>query len=140
MRLWLLVVVLPFLLVQPVRAADAPPADAAAIRAVIEAQLRAFQADDGAAAFAYAAPGIQSIFRDPETFMAMVRGGYQAVYRPREVEFRALTSDGAGWVQRVLFVGPDGIPVIARYTMERQPDGSWRISGCILERAPEETA
>jgi len=33
-------------------------------------------------------------------------------------------------------VGPDGEEVVARYTMERQPDGSWRIDGCILTEAP----
>jgi hypothetical protein len=35
-------------------------------------------------------------------------------------------------VQRVLLVGPDGVPVTALYFMEQQPDGSWKISGCVL--------
>jgi hypothetical protein len=115
-------------------------ADGAAIRGVIESQLDAFRRDDGPGAFARASPDIRAMFRDPDTFMGMVRGGYAAVYRPREVEFRDLGLEGGRWIQRVLFVGPDGVPVIARYTMERQPDGSWLIDGCVLERAPDVTA
>jgi len=42
--------------------------------------------------------------------------------------------------QRVLLVGPDGVPVVADYLMQRQPDGSWRINGCILERPPDRSA
>ena len=32
----------------------------------------------------------------------------------------------------------DGRPVIARYSMEKQPDGSWRINGCALTQAPDQ--
>ena len=38
-----------------------------------------------------------------------------------------------------LLVGPDGVPIMAQYVMERQPDGSWRIDGCLLERSAEQT-
>jgi hypothetical protein len=120
--------------------AGAPdPADAAAIRHVIEGQLDAFRADDGPQAFAYASPAIQSIFKDADTFMTMVRAGYQPVYRPREVEFRDLVPLEGRWTQRVLVVGPDGVPVVAQYFMEKQPDGSWRIDGCVFERTTEHT-
>jgi hypothetical protein len=118
-----------------------PPdsADAAAIRDVIAGQLDAFRADDGAQAFAYASPAIQSIFKDPDTFMTMVRAGYQPVYRPQEVEFRDLVPLEGRWTQRVLVVGPDGVPVVAQYFMEKQPDGTWRIDGCVFERTTEHT-
>ena len=91
-RMTQLFFLLCLLIAGPARAdLEAPDAaDAAAIRDVIEAQLKAFQADDGAQAFSYASPAIQSIFKDPDTFMSMVRAGYQPVYRPREVEFRDL--------------------------------------------------
>ncbi len=114
-------------------------ADTAAIRQVIERQIAAFQRDDGPAAFAFAAPGIQGMFGDPDTFMEMVRTGYLPVYRPREVEFRGLVVRRGTPIQEVLLVGPDGRPVLALYSMERQADGSWRISGCTLVKAPDET-
>lgn len=110
-----------------------------AIRQVIESQLAAFQRDDGSEAFSYASPGIRDKFATPEIFMEMVRSGYAPVYRPREVEFLdARVRDGRTG-QAVRFVGPDGRTVIAVYTMEQQPDGTWRISGVILVPA-EETA
>jgi hypothetical protein len=122
-----------------VMAAAPDPSDAAAIRGVIEGQLQAFRSDDGAQAFAYASPAIQSIFKDPDTFMSMVRSGYQPVYRPQEVEFRDLVPVEGRWTQRVLVIGPDGVPVVAQYMMEKQPDGSWRIDGCVFERSAERT-
>ena len=55
--------------------AELAEADRNAIEATISAQIEAFRRDDGAAAFAFAAPGIRARFGDAETFMAMVRGG-----------------------------------------------------------------
>ena len=63
--------------------------DRQAIRSVIEAQLAAFQADDGETAFGFASPTIQEMFGNPTNFLAMVKAGYMPVYRPREVRFRA---------------------------------------------------
>jgi hypothetical protein len=122
-------------------AAEKPlePGDAEAIRKVVEHQLQAFQADDGQQAFSYASPAIQSIFKDADTFMSIIRAGYRPIYRPREVEFRDLVAVEGRWTQRVLVVGPDGVPVVAQYVMERQPDGSWRIDGCVFERTSEST-
>ncbi len=112
-------------------------ADRRAIRAVIETQIAAFRRDDGEAAFALASPDIQRIFRTPEIFMAMVRRDYQPVYRPRRVEFRDVVDLEGVPTQEVHVVAPDGQPVIALYPMQRQPDGSWRISGCYLLRSPD---
>jgi hypothetical protein len=127
-------------LVLPLHAEDLSAADRGAIRAVVEDQLAAFQRDDGDAAFAFASPGIRAQFGTVDNFMAMVRAGYQPVYRPREVAFGDVrVDDGGRIVQRVLLVGPDGVPVVALYTMERQPDGSWRIAGCTLTRSPDKT-
>src|SRR3954469_6769967 len=63
------------------------PAEARAVRAVIEAQLDAFQHDDAERAFSYAAPDIQKAFRTPARFMEMVRTSYAVVYRPHNVVF-----------------------------------------------------
>jgi hypothetical protein len=122
------------------RAGDAPvgPADTAAIHAVIADQLGAFLREDGAGAFADASPTIQQIFHDPDTFMEMVRTGYQSVYRARGVEFRDLGMMEKRLIQQVYMTGPDGIPVLVFYEMQRQPDGSWRINGVSTARAPDQ--
>ena len=117
----------------PARAdADATPADRQAIRAVIEQQIAAFQRDDAEAAFSYASPKIQRMFGSSDKFMRMVRQGYQPVYRPRQVQFGLLARIEGQVTQRVLLIGPDGLPATALYVMQRLPDGTWRIDGCML--------
>ena len=107
-------------------------ADRSSIRVVVESQLAAFQRDDGARAFSYASPTVRRQFGTPERFMHMVRTSYAAVYRPREVAFRDVVVAGDVPAQKVLLVGPDGVPVMAIYPMQRQADGSWKIDGCFL--------
>ena len=135
LRVWLLVLGLwPGLAWAQVRqpADDIGVADRGAIRAVIADQMAAFKRDDGAAAFGFAAPNIQTMFGSPERFMEMVRDGYQAVYRPSDVSFGDLVRIDGQLTQLVNLVGPDGVPRTALYFMERQPDGKWRIGGCVL--------
>ncbi len=112
-------------------------ADQGAIRQVISDQLAAFQRDDGPGAFAFASPFIQRKFGTPGIFLEMVRTAYPPVYRPRDVQFRELVMENGRLFQKVLLVGPDGQPVLALYEMQRQPDGSWRINGCILTQSPD---
>ncbi|MEM7173389.1 MAG: DUF4864 domain-containing protein [Pseudomonadota bacterium] len=108
------------------------PDDQQAVVRVIEQQLSAFRIDDGAKAFSFASPHIQSLFQTPERFMAMVKSGYRAVYRPQVVEFLDGRQAGGRTAQAVRFIGPDGKAVIAIYEMEQQPDGTWRINGVQL--------
>ncbi len=118
-------------------AEDAVPVSAAdqqAIRQVVTSQLDAFRRDAGDDAYRYASPNIQKMFGSAAQFMARVRQAYPAVYRPRSFEFDRLVTIDGQIVQRVMLVGPDGAPALALYTMEREPDGTWRIDGCILTR------
>lgn len=121
---------------------DAPSTLAApdqqAIRQVIEAQLDAFQHDDGAKAFGFASPAIQRQFGDPATFMQMVKSGYTPVYRPRSVAFDKLLDTQYGPDQILRLIGPDGHAYTAHYIMQRQPDGSWMINGCYLTRVEDQ--
>ena len=112
----------------------------ASIARIIRAQMNAFLRDDGAEAFSYAAPAIREIFQNPETFMAMVRGGYAPVYRPREVEFLAPRVEDGDVLQPVRVTGPDGESVIALYRMQRQADGTWKIAGVVLLRTGERSS
>lgn len=118
-------------------AEGAGAADRQAIRAVIEDQLQAFQADDGNRAFGHATEILQQKFGDPQVFMEMVRTGYDPVYRPREVEFQDLEVNGGTFTQKVLLVDRNGKAWLAHYTMERQADGGWKINGVWLEALPD---
>lgn len=107
-------------------------ADRAAIRDVIARQIQAFQHDDATAAFGFASPSIQQMMGTADNFLDLVRNHYQPVYHPRSTAFRDLTEEDGQVVQRVDVVGPDGLGAQALYSMEKQPDGTWRISGCEL--------
>ena len=48
------------------------------------------------------------------------------------MDFGPLTEEDGAIVQRVELIGPDGLAYTARYTMDRQADGTWLISGCQL--------
>jgi hypothetical protein len=112
------------------------PADAKAIREVIEAQLDAFRKDDAAKAFSLATPGIRETFGSPERFMEMVRSSYAVVYRPASVAFEAPVIVDSQVMQPVRLTDAQGRAWIALYPMERQPDGNWRTNGCQLARLP----
>lgn len=123
------------------RAQAVSDADRQAFESVISAQIGAFRADDEPRAYGYAAPIIKQLFPTPERFMDMVKRGYQPVYRPQSYRFGKAEIDSAGRpIQRVMIVGPDGFSYEAIYTMERQPDGSWQISGCRLVKMPDYSA
>jgi hypothetical protein len=126
------VVQAPTLLAQA-EAAPADPATVQAIRGIINDQMAAFRRDDATAAFNDASPFIQGRFQRPDIFLEMVKSGYAPVYRPQQVEFRDLVPAADGLDQRVFVLGPDGRAYLAHYLMQRQPDGSWKINGCILE-------
>ena len=119
-----------------------PPQQAAAddstdIQKVISDQIAAFQRDDGVEAFSYASPGIRRMFGNADNFMRMVRQGYPSVYRPQSFEFQEVVEIEGRLVQDVLFVGPSGEVEIGSYLMERQPDGTWRINGVVMRKAPD---
>jgi ketosteroid isomerase-like protein len=128
---------LPLLAAAGAVRAEVAPADRAAIEAVIAAQIEAFLRDDGEAAYAFAAPNVRALFPTVEIFMRMVRSGYQPVYRPQAVRFAETVVEQGEVVQRVLLRGPDGRAHLALYTMERQPDGTWKIAAVMLVTLPE---
>ncbi|MGM4893109.1 DUF4864 domain-containing protein [Tardiphaga sp. 839_C3_N1_4] len=128
MRSLLFLVVIVIGLASPVRAAD----DVAAAQKIIRSQADALVRDDAVAAYGFAAPDIQSIFTDPDSFMDMVRNAYAPIYRHRSFEFTESNMSSGIIEQKVHIVDTDGVPWDALYTVEPQPDGSLKISGCML--------
>ena len=131
MRVLILLAVMLTGISAPARAAD----DVATAQSVIRSQEQAFGRDDPAAAYSHAAPAIQGIFPDAETFMAMVRRSYAPVYRHKSFEFGEARAADGKIAQRVHILDADGVPWEALYTLELQPDGSLKITGCMLLKA-----
>jgi hypothetical protein len=106
--------------------------DARAVRAVIEAQLDAFAADDAERAYSYASVAIRTQFADAATFMAMVRSGYPMVLQPAGVTFFQPSREHGTVLQRVQLRDRAGRLWQATYQMEQQGAVGWRISGCVV--------
>jgi Domain of unknown function (DUF4864) len=106
--------------------------DWAAVRKVIADQRSALKAGDAAKAFGYASPGIRGQFGDAEHFIDMVRTAYSALLTARYVEFlEGAVIDGT-IIQPLRLIDGDNTVRVALYTMERQGNGVWRISGCQI--------
>ncbi|GGH36015.1 protein of unknown function [Cribrihabitans marinus] len=113
----------------------AAQAQNAEIEANISAQIEAFKADDFDAAFSYASPNIRQIFRTPENFGAMVRGGYPMVWRPGNVQFLELREIAGRLWQKVLITDAQGAIHILDYQMIKLESG-WKINGVQILQAP----
>jgi hypothetical protein len=118
-------------LASPAPAAD----DVAAAQSVIRSQVEAFGRDDAAAAYSYAAPAIRDIFPQADIFLGMVQRSYAPIYRHKSFEFGEARAADGKIVQQVHIVDAGGIPWEALYTLELEPDGSVKISGCVLLKA-----
>jgi hypothetical protein len=116
-------------------AAPARAADVAAAQSVIRAQEQAFARGDAAAAYSHAAPAIREIFPHAEIFMQMVQHGYAPVYRHQNFEFGDAKVVDGHVAQRVHILDDKGEAWEALYTLEQQPDGSLKITGCSLLKA-----
>ncbi|KQT60263.1 MULTISPECIES: DUF4864 domain-containing protein [unclassified Aureimonas] len=114
--------------------------DSSDIKAVVAAQLEAFKRNDGVAAYSYAAPNIRQMFPSAQMFMTMVEGGYAPVFRSSNAVFGEMKEEGASFRQEVFLTDPNGQSHIASYTLERQPDGSLKITGCSIRKGNDISA
>ncbi len=131
---WLLLI-WALLAAGPAQAMGLSERDAKAVRAVVEAQLRALAAGDATRAFSFASPAIRSQFGDAATFITMVRQGYPVLIRPAATAFfQPEVVDGAGVqvVQVVQLRDATGHIWLATYQLQRQGDQRWRINGCAV--------
>ena len=138
-RLTLVALGLLALLVYPTSLSAQAVSDAEAreFQRIITSQLDAFNADDGAGAYGFAAPTIKRMFPTPEIFMSMVKKGYPPVYRRQSYSFGRVGNEmGGAPTQHVTIIDLNGKAWTALYAMERQLDGSWKIVGCQLVEAP----
>jgi hypothetical protein len=116
----------------PTHAAALAAADEKSVRTVVESQLAAFAKDDANKAFSFAAPNVRQAVGTATGFMAMVRRDYPVVYRPASVAFLKPDGKGGQAVQRVHMIDAAGDAWMAIYSLERQKNKAWRITGCVV--------
>jgi hypothetical protein len=118
-----------------VATASAEESTAARSRAIVEQQFDAFARDDAEAAYALADPTIKEMFGDPGHFLAMVRDRYPPVYRHRSVEFGDFAELGDEASLKATLVDNDNVVWTALYSLRREANGDWLISGCVLVKS-----
>jgi hypothetical protein len=119
----------------PAASAGLSPKDQMQIIDVVQGQLNAFAKDDAAKAFSYAAPNIKRLLGSAENFLEMVRSQYEVVYRPASTIFMQPVGEGGEAMLKVQMTDEDGDDWIATYTLQRQKDKAWRITGCAVREA-----
>ncbi len=105
------------------------PADTTQTQSVVSDQLMAFKSGDHARAYSHAAPNITNYFTTLESFTGMVKGGYGAIYQSDSFIFGRNTSVNGEIYQEVFITDPQGKQWQAVYTLQRQTDGTWKITG-----------
>jgi hypothetical protein len=128
----MLVTTLAAVAAPPPGAPTLPATEWQAIRQVIDDQLQALKAGDGAKAMTFAAPGIRAQFGTPENFLRMVREGYAPLLTARHTQFLEGALIDGTTIQPLRLVLPDHTVLVALYHMQRLADGRWRIAGCAL--------
>ena len=114
------------------QAAAFTPADEKSVRSVIQAQLAAFAKDDATQAFSYAAPNVRKAIGTASRFLSMVQNDYPVVYRPATVAFLKANGRDDNVIQRVQMLDAEGESWLAIYSLQRQKNRTWRITGCSV--------
>lgn len=127
---WLSALAAACLLLGPAHAAPLTPADEKSVRAVVEGQLVALAQDDALKAFSFAAPNVRDAVGTAPRFLAMVRDSFPALYRPASAAFLKPEAHHGQVIQRVQLTDDSGKAWLALYSLQRQKDKSWRITGC----------
>ena len=133
MRVLILLTALLLSFAAPAHAAD----DVAAAQGIIRSQVEAIERDDAATAYSYAAPAIQNMFPQADIFLGMVQRTYTPIYRHKSFEFGEGRAADGKIAQAVHIVDAEGVPWEGLYTLEQEPDGSIKISGCVLLKTGE---
>lgn len=119
----------------PASAGGLSPKDQKHIIDVVQAQLHAFARDDAAKAFSYAAPNIRHLVGTAENFLEMVRTQYEIVYRPSATTFMQPHGEAGEATLKVQLTDADGDTWTATYSLQRQKNKTWRITGCTVAAA-----
>ena len=106
--------------------------DARQIQRIVVTQFEAFADDDADRAFQTATPAVQAAIGNSGHFLAMVRGAYPMVYRPVSIHFQKPEVEDGNVLQLVEIRDADDKSWLALFALERQPDDTWRISGCAV--------
>jgi len=108
------------------------------VTGAIEAQLKAFRADDFKAAEKYQHSSLKENFASTEAFRAMMRRGYPQLLTYKSVAFGESRCDESGEQAqvRVSVTAKDGTVIKLVYVMEKE-DGEYRVMSVFGGQPPK---
>jgi len=105
------------------------------IQAAVRGQIQALASRDADQAFSFLAPLTQQFFVDAPTFLTTLNQKIIPVMYAKRFALTGLEREAGDAVQHVVFTGPKNHEWLARFKVERQPDGGWLVKGCHVELA-----
>lgn len=103
------------------------------IRDAIRGQIAAVAARDATRAFSYLTPTIQDFFAGPSAFLKTLTADLKPLADATGFAFTGIEREATDAIQHVVLADGKGGEWVARFTLERQPDGRWGIKRCIVE-------
>lgn len=103
------------------------------IRNAIRGQIMALAARDAKSAWSYLAPSTKDYFDEPAAFLRTLTTRMKPLAGTSKFAFAGIDREATDAIQDVRLLGPEGREWLARFTLERQPDGSWGIKTCKVQ-------
>jgi hypothetical protein len=103
------------------------------IRDAIRGQIMALAERDAQRAWSYLAPSTKDYFDQPAIFLRILTAQMKPLAGTSQYAFSAMDREATDAIQDVVLTDPQGREWLARFTLERQPDGSWGIKTCKVE-------
>lgn len=103
------------------------------IRDAIRGQILALAARDADRAYSFLAPSTKDYFADAAAFLRTLTRQMEPLAATRTYAFSEIGREATDAIQDVVLGDPKGQEWLARFTLERQPDGSWGIKSCKVE-------
>lgn len=107
------------------------------IRAAVRGHVLALAAGNANGAFASLAPSTKDFYGSPEVFMAALSAAVGPLATAGAFALAETGRDSIDAIQSVVITGRDGARWLARFTVERQPDGGWGIKRCSVEASTD---
>lgn len=106
------------------------------IRSSIRGHMQALGKRDAAGAYATLTPAIKDYYKNSNAFLAYLTAELKPLAYAKDFEFASIIRVATDAIQEVVLTGAEGREWIAQFKLQRQPDGRWAISQCLIEAAP----
>jgi len=116
------------------------PSSRQAVESTVREQLMALAKGDAELAFENLSPQTQRYFAEPHRFLNSVATDAPPIVKTKSFSFVGLEQNGFGATQQVMLTDEDGRSWLAKFEVEQQLAGDWRVKSCVVEAVPGQQA